>query len=48
MNLANQHKLVQFPERGNKEPSLEEAPKKYRYILYKETRHFELKMLVKK
>ena len=37
--------LEQLPTRGSLEPYLCDYPEKVRYILFRETRHFELKIL---
>jgi len=37
--------LTQRPHRGSKELFLEQDGREYRYILFHETRHFELKIL---
>ena len=37
--------LSHHPKRGSKELSLEQDSREYRYILFRETHHFELKIL---
>jgi uncharacterized protein (DUF2344 family) len=39
------HSLKHHPHRGSRELLLEQDDREYRYILFRETRHFELKIL---
>jgi len=43
--LATVRTLDQKPSRGRKEKYLEEAKQEFRFILHKETKHFEVKII---
>ena len=43
--LRSTETLDRKPDRGRKEKYLEEAKEKFRFILHKETKHFEIKII---